>query len=118
MIMDQQTLRGLLEQLTSEAKIVEERRHAVEVVLGVLEKPALRSNGSSTYQPDLSTNIGRVVEFIRAAPNGLTLFEIIQKSAENGARPMMSSSIGSQLRFQVKRGVVKKQGDRYHAVAR
>lgn len=110
-------LRELLARLTLEARDIEEKRRSVEVTVSLLEQ---RANGKQTSYPgpDTSTNVGRAVELIRAAPNGLTLAELIEKSAEGGAKPFVSTSISSQLRFQVKRKVLRKQGDRYHALAR
>lgn len=110
-------LRDLLARLTQEAQDLEEKRRSVELTLSLL---AHRPNGKATGYtgPDKATNVGRAVDMIRAAPNGLTLAELIEKSAEGGAKPFVSTSISSQLRFQVNRHVLKKVGDRYHALAR
>jgi hypothetical protein len=110
-------LRELLARLTVEAKDIEEKRRSVEVTVALLEQ---RADGKpAAYAgPDTGTNVGRAVDFIRRAPSGLTLGELIEKSAEGGGRPFVSTSISSQLRFQVKRKVLKKEGDRYYAVAR
>lgn len=112
-------LREILAQLTVQARVVEDQRHSVEVALNLLDLRAGGSKTTSTYTgPDKTTNVGRAIEFLRATPNGLTLAQIIEKSAENGGKAMVSTSISSQLRFQVKRGIIKKVGDVYHAVAR
>jgi hypothetical protein len=110
-------LRELLTRLTREARDIEEKRRSVEITVALLEQRA-NPKATSYAGPDTRTNVGRAVEIIRAAPDGLTLAELIEKSAEGGAKPFVSTSISSQLRFQVKRKVLKKEGDRYHAIAR
>lgn len=118
--MDQrQELRALLQRLTVQAKEIEEKRRSVEVVLDMLDQTddTGRLKRSSYAGPDKTTNVGRAVDIIRCAPNGLTLAQIIEKSAEGGARPLVATSIGSQLRTQIRLKVIEKRGDHYHALA-
>ncbi|CFX05352.1 protein of unknown function [Candidatus Filomicrobium marinum] len=112
--MDQrQELRALLQRLTVQAKEIKEKRRSVEVVLDMLDQvdnggPVKRTRYSG---PDKTTNVGRAVDIIRCAPNGLTLSQIIEKSAEGGAKPLVATSIGSQLRTQIRLKVIEKRGD-------
>ena len=115
---ERQELRALLQRLTIQAKEIEEKRRSVEVVLDMLGQT---DDGAlpKRYRypgPDKTTNVGRAVELIRAAPNGLTLAQIIEKSAEGGGKPLVATSIGSQLRTQIRLKTIEKRGDHYHAL--
>lgn len=75
-------------------------------------------SGKRRYEPDANSNVGRAVAIVRKAfPHGLTMEEILQRSAENGQKPLILTSIGSQIRYQVNKfKTLRKDGDRYYAI--
>lgn len=72
-----------------------------------------KKNGSYTA-PGVDTNLGRALHIIRSKPEGITMTDLIAASATFG-KPLVVSSIGSQLSQMIKRDIVKKVGDRYVA---
>jgi hypothetical protein len=119
---DRTKLREMLASLTRQIEALEHNRTSIETTLRLLDEqdgptePSRPGRMKGTL-PDVSTNVGRAVNILRMmAPQGLTLLQLIEKSAENGQKAFVGTSISSQLRFQCKRGFVKKVGDRYHAV--
>lgn len=121
---DRTKLREMLAALTQQVETFEYRRKSVETALQMLEEFDASPNSEPTKPgkkkgnpPDATTNVGRAIIILRGmAPQGLTLLQLIEKSAESGRKPFVNTSISSQLRFQGKRGFVKKEGDKYYAV--
>lgn len=119
---DRARLREKLFAISKEIEVLQDKRHSIETTLQILEEddapaPVGRPAKQKGAPPDPTTNVGRAVQILRSvSPQGLTLLQLIEKSAENGKKAFVGTSIGSQLRFQVKRGHVKKTGDTYYAV--
>ncbi|MBX9862366.1 MAG: hypothetical protein K2Y42_06390 [Hyphomicrobium sp.] len=119
---DRARLREKLSAISKEIEVLQDKRHSIETTLQILEEddapaPVGRPTKQKGTPPDPSTNVGRAIQILRlVAPQGLTLLQLIEKSAENGKKAFVGTSIGSQLRFQVKRGHIKKTGDTYYAV--
>jgi hypothetical protein len=66
--------------------------------------------------PGADTNVGLAVHIIREGKEvGVTRPELLQRSREYRPQPLSWESIGSQLHEMIKRGVVRKEGDRYVA---
>lgn len=115
----QTTLRQKMEYFAKQAEDAERNRLAIQTVLQLLEQDATAFRQRTKYQgPERWTNVGRAVGFLRDVyPAGLTMAQLIQKSAENGGKAFTASSIGSQLRFQEKKfGTINKVGDIYYAI--
>lgn len=119
---DRARLREKLSAISKEIEVLQDKRHSIETTLQILEEDDVPASASKPGKqkgsaPDPNTNVGRAVQILQAvSPQGLTLLQLIEKSAENGNKAFVGTSIGSQLRFQVKRGHVKKTGDTYYAV--
>ncbi len=117
---DRTKLREMLASLSQQAETIAHKRQSITTALQMLEEqdtPPSPGGKKKGAPPDPSTNVGRGIAILRAvAPQGLTLLQLIEKSAENGKKPFVGTSISSQLRFQEKRGFVKKTGDKYYAV--
>lgn len=119
---DRSRLREKLTAIVQEIDVLQDKRHSIETTLKILEEDdepaqASKPGRQKGSPPDPATNVGRAVQILRSvAPQGLTLLQLIEKSAENGKKPFVGTSISSQLRFQEKRGYAKKEGDKYYAV--
>ncbi len=116
---DRTRLREMLASLTLQAETIAHKRQSIATALELLEEQDSPSPGGKKKgaPPEPNTNVGRAISILRAvAPQGLTLLQLIEKSAENGKKAFVGTSISSQLRFQDKRGFIKKTGDKYYAV--
>lgn len=105
--------------LTRQAETIAHKRQFFATALRLLEEqdsPSPRREEEGRI-PDLNTNVDRAIYLLHAvAPHELTLLQLIEKSAENAKKAFVGTSISSQLRFQEKRGFIKKKGDAYYAV--
>ena len=121
---DRTRLREMLAALTQQVETFEHKRKSIETALQLLEEldapsssEPVKSGKKKGNPPDGTTNVGRAIIILRGvAPQGLTLLQLIERSAESGRKPFVNTSISSQLRFQGKRGFIKKEGDKYYAV--
>ena len=117
---DRTKLREKHSAILRDIAILENKRCAIETALQILDEDDPMPSSQSAkkgYLLDPATNVGSAVAILHAiASQGLTLRQLIEKSAEGGRKAFVGTSISSQLRFQIRRGFVKKTGDIYYAV--
>jgi hypothetical protein len=112
----------MLEDFSQQRDAIEEKRAAVYMTLRIPEEsdvpPEPSKHGKRKRAwPDIKTNVGRAMAYLKSVyPRGLTLLELIEMSAEKWQVPFVSTSIGSQLRYQIKGGNAKKEGEKYYAI--